>query len=213
MTSKIIASIACLAALTGTAHAGNVDFSIGINLGNRPVAVYEPVYAPAPPPVYAPAPPVRYEPVYASAPRPVYVPAPPPVVIAEPPEFVLSPSLGFYVAIGTPYDLFYAGNRYYLSRNGVWYNGASYQGPWTTVTYRSLPRELRRYPVATIRYQRDRDYRRWCDDDHDQWRSFRPERERREIRQDEKARWREAKWREKEWRKHGRDRWDDDDRD
>ncbi|GLI38155.1 YXWGXW repeat-containing protein [Geobacter hydrogenophilus] len=206
MTSKIIASIACLAALTGTAHAGNVDFSIGINLGNRPVAVsYEPVYAPAPPP--------RYEPVYAPAPQPVYVPAPQPVVIAEPPQFVLSPSLGFYVAMDTPYDLFYAGNRYYLSRNGVWYGGASYRGPWATVAYRSLPRELRRYPVATIRQQRDTDYRRWCNDDHGRWRSFRPEREWRDARREEKARWKEAKWREKEWRKEGRGRWDDRDRD
>jgi len=203
MTRKIAASLICLAALAGTAHAGNVDFSIGINLGNRPVAVsYEPVYAPAPPPV-------RYE--------PVYVPAPQPVVIAEPPQFVLSPSLGFYVAMGTPYDLFYVGNRYYLSRNGAWYGGASFRGPWTTVAYRTLPRELRRYPVAAIRHQRDRDYRQWCNDnDHDRWQSFRPERDRREVRREEKARWKEekarwkeAKWREKEWRKGGRDRWDD----
>lgn len=196
MTKKIVvASLACLALLAGTAHAGNVDFSIGINLGNRPVAVsYEPVYAPAPPPV-------RYE--------PVYVPAPPPVIIAEPPEFVLSPSLGFYVAMDIPYDLFYVGNRYYLSRNGGWYRGASYRGPWDAVEYRSLPRELRRYPVATIRHHRDRDYRHWCDDDHGRWRSFRPEREWREVRREEKARWKEAKWREKEWRRNGRDRWDD----
>lgn len=200
MTRKIAASLACLALLAGTAHAGNVDFSIGINVGNRPVPVsYEPVYAPAPPPV-------RYE--------PVYVPAPQPVVIVEPPQFVLSPSLGFYVAMDIPYDLFYVGNRYYLSRNGAWYGGASYRGPWATVKYRSLPRELRRYPVATIRQHRDRDYRHWCNDnDHRRWQSFRPERDRREVRREEKARWKEAKWQEKEWRKHGRDRRDDRERD
>lgn len=199
MTRKIIASLATLALLAGTAHAGNVDFSIGINLGNRPTTVsYEPIYAPAPPPV-------RHE--------PVYVPAPPPVVIVEPPQFVLSPSLGFYVAMGIPYDLFYVGNRYYLSRDGAWYGGASYRGPWTTVQYRSLPRELRRYPVVTIRHQRDRDYRHWCNDDHGRWRSFRPEGDRREVRREEKARWKEAKWREKEWRKGDRGRWDDRERD
>uniref|UniRef100_A0A831U4D7 Lipoprotein n=1 Tax=Geobacter metallireducens TaxID=28232 RepID=A0A831U4D7_GEOME len=199
MIRKTAASLVCLALLAGTAHAGNVDFSIGINLGTRPTVVsYEPVYAPAPPPV-------RHE--------PVYVPAPPPVVIAEPPAFVLSPSLGFYVAMDIPYDLFYVGNRYYLSRNGGWYQGASYRGPWTTVEYRFLPRELRRYPVATIRRHRDRDYRHWCDDDHGRWRSFRPEREWRTVRKEEKSRWKEAKWREKEWRRHDRDRWDDRERD
>lgn len=199
MTRKIVASLATLALLAGTAHAGNVDFSIGINLGNRPTTVsYEPVYAPAPPLV-------RHE--------PVYVPAPPPVVIVEPPQFVLSPSLGFYVAMGIPYDLFYVGNRYYLSRDGAWYGGASYRGPWTTVQYRSLPRELRRYPVATIRHQRDRDYRHWCNDDHGRWRSFRPDGDRREVRREEKTRWKEAKWREKEWRKGDRGRWDDRERD
>ncbi|WP_298434242.1 hypothetical protein [Geobacter sp.] len=166
MTKKIVATLACLAALAGTAHAGNVDFSLGINLGLPPV-------------------PVRIEPAYA--------PPPPPVVIAEPPRFILSPRLGFYAAVDTPYDLFYAGNRYYLSRGGRWFGGPSYRGPWTVVEYRALPWEIRRYPVEKIRFWREREYRRYRDDDdHGRWRTFRPDGDWRD-RHEERERWREAR--------------------
>ncbi|RNC66034.1 MAG: hypothetical protein ED859_16875 [Desulfuromonadales bacterium] len=185
MMNKIVASVACIAALAGTANAGNVDFSVGINVGSRPTTVrYEPVYAPAPPP---------------------------PVVIAEPPEFVLAPSLGFYAAVGVPYDLFYVGSRYYLSRGNDWYRGASYRGPWVTVEYRSLPWELRRYPVAKIRSYRDQDYRHRCDDDNrGRWGYYRSGRDWR----DEKRRWKEARhWEKEQWKRgkgHGHHEDDDD---
>lgn len=177
MTAKLITTLACVAALAGTAHAGNVDFSVGVNVGIPPV-------------------PVRYEPAY----EPAYAPAPPPVVVAEPPQFILSPRLGFYTAVGTPDDLFYAGNRYYLSRGGRWYRGASYRGPWATVEYRAIPWEIRRYPVERIRFWRDREYRRYCDDDdHGRWRTFRP------------ADWRETRRWKGEHHDHGRWHEDEDD--
>jgi hypothetical protein len=139
-TKRLIVSLATLLTFAaGTALAGNVGFSIGINLGT-PVS-----YAPAPAPVYIPAP-VPVQPL-------------PPVVVSEPPRFVIPQNLGFQVAVGTPYDLFYVGNSYYVCRNNAWYRAPSYRGPWTTVRYRTLPGELRRYPVATIRSYRDIAYR------------------------------------------------------
>ncbi len=105
-------------------------------------------------------------PVYAA---PVY--APPAVVIDEPPEFVAPPALGFYAAVGTPYDLFYAANRYYLCRGNAWYSAPYYNGPWVQVGYRALPWGLRKYPVERIRYMRDEaGY-----DDYNGYRHFRPE--------------------------------------
>ncbi len=135
-------------ALASSALASNVGFSFGINVGNIPA----PVYAP---PVYAP---------------PAY--APPAVVIDEPPEFVAPPTMGFYAAVGTPYDLFYAANRYYLCRGNAWYSAPYYNGPWVQVGYGALPWGLRRYPIARMRYMRDTaGY-----DDYYGYRHFRPER-------------------------------------
>ena len=82
---------------------------------------------------------------------PVPVVAAPPVAVVEPPEFIARPGLGFYVAVGTPNDLFYADNRYYLCRGDAWYEAPYYNGPWISVGYRALPGELRRYPIARLR--------------------------------------------------------------
>ena len=105
-------------------------------------------------------------------PAPVY--APPPVVIDSPPEFVAQPGMGFYAAMGTPYDLFYADNGYYLYRANTWYAAPDYNGPWVQVGYRSIPWGLRRYPMARIRYMRDEGFRHY-DRDNYGYRHFRPE--------------------------------------
>ncbi len=136
-----------VATLASGAHASNVGFNFGLNVGNVPAPVY--------------------------APQPAY--APQPIVIEEPPEFVAQPSMGFYAAVGTPYDLFYAGNRYYLCRGNVWYAAPYYNGPWVQVGYRALPWGLRRYPIAKIRYIRDERCRHYGDDDYNGNRHFRPE--------------------------------------
>ncbi len=78
--------------------------------------------------------------------------------------------MGFYAAVGTPYDLFFAANRYYLCRGNMWYAAPNYNGPWVQVGYRSIPWSLRRYPIARIRYMRDRA----GDDDYYEYRRFRP---------------------------------------
>jgi hypothetical protein len=128
-------------------HASNVDFSVGINIGNQPrVAVPVPVAPPA---------------------TPVY--APPPVVIDEPPEFIAPPELGFYAAVGVPYDLFFVGSRYYLCRGNAWYAAPNYNGPWVSVRYKTLPWSLRRYPSERVRYFRDAGYRHYREGGNPYW--------------------------------------------
>ena len=107
---------------------------------------------------------------------PVPVAVAPPLEVVEPPEFMAQPGLGFYVAVGTPYDLFYAGNRYYTCRGSAWYSAAYYGGPWVSVGYRTLPRELRRYPIAKLRYFRDEWGRHRGDVSYAGYGHFRPER-------------------------------------
>lgn len=117
---------------------------------------------------------------------PAPAPAPPaPVVINEPPEFVMSSDLGFYVAVGVPYDLFCVSGTYYVVRDGVWYRSAHYGGPWRTVPYRQLPPKFRRYQIEKIHAFRDSEYRRYSGDRgryHDHF--FRPAREMKEERKE-----------------------------
>ncbi len=87
------------------------------------------------------------------------IPAPviaaPPVEVVEPPEFVAQPGAGFYVGVGTPYDIYYAGDRYYLYRGNGWYAASYYDGPWASIGYRAVPWQLRRYPIARLHSFRD----------------------------------------------------------
>ena len=94
-----------------------------------------------------------------------------PVVVATPPEFVAPPELGFYVAVGVPYDLFFYGNRYYLSRGNVWYSSEYYNGPWVTTSFRNVPYGLRRLPAERVHYFRDRYYH---NHDRHEFRHFSP---------------------------------------
>jgi len=99
IVSRSLIAVGTVAALAaGSAHAGNVHWSVGIQAPIAPgVSVgtvitdrpYAPVYV-APAPVYVPAPPV-----YVPAPEPVYVPAP--VVYPRPvyaPRVVYAPVWG-----------------------------------------------------------------------------------------------------------------------
>ncbi len=167
--------VIAVATLAPRAHASNVGFNFGVNIGNIPAPVY----------------------------------AAPPVVIEEPPEFVVQPALGLYAAVGTPYDLFYAANRYYLSRGNGWYTAPYYNGPWVQVSYRELPWGLRRYPIARIRYFRDEGCRHNGDDDNYDYRHFRPEWQ---DWRDRQARWEGEKPCAVAHHRHDR-RWENDDDD
>lgn len=108
------------------------------------------------------------------------IPAPvvvaPPVDVVEPPEFVAQPGAGFYVAVGTPYDIFYAGDRYYRCRGNAWYAAPYYNGPWASVGYRAVPWQLRRYPIARLHSFRDEWGRRRGGGYYGGYGHFRPER-------------------------------------
>jgi hypothetical protein len=151
----VLAALVILVAGAATAHAGvNLDVNIGV-----PVPV-----APVPPPVYYPPqpPPPVYYPAEPAPPPAAYYPAQAPpvaqeVVIDEPPQFIFSPNLGFYVSVGTPYDMVYVNNGYYLNRGGYWYFSTSYWGPWNYVQGRRLPSTLHRYRYEQIRQYRDRE--------------------------------------------------------
>jgi hypothetical protein len=189
---KTVIILPCALMVLGTASAKASDFGLNmnINIGNQPrVAPPPAVVVPVP----APRPPVDF-------------------VIEEPPTFIVPQPLGFYVAVGVPYDLFYTGNAYFIYRDNAWYRGRTYNGPWAAVSYRSLPPGLRRQRMDRIRVIRDEEYGRYRDDeDHYGGRRFRPDKEWKHERREEKAEWKEEKRREKEERKwekhhgHGRD--------
>jgi len=84
---------------------------------------------------------------------------PPPLIVRAAPTMVYLPQPALYVAVGIPYDLFFVGGRYYYVRGNDWFWGPGYGGPWTSVTYRSLPPGLRKFKVQRLREFREHEYR------------------------------------------------------
>lgn len=110
--------------------------------------------------------------VVASAPVPAPVPVVVPedaypdegyeaVAVEEAPVFVMPPELGFYVAVGVPYDLFFYNNSYYICRGNLWYSSAYYNGPWTRVYYSNVPYLFNRFPFERVHHFRDTYYGRY----------------------------------------------------
>jgi hypothetical protein len=155
---SIVSLSIVLAAATFTpcAHASNVGFNVGVNISNTP-ARSAPVYV-APPTVER-EPAVAYEEQRAADQEPAVEYDESPLVEQEPPEFIAPPQLGFYLAAGVPYDLFFAGNLYYFCRGNVWYASPYFNGPWAPVHYKKVPYALRRYPFERIHYYRDSYFR------------------------------------------------------
>jgi hypothetical protein len=92
-------------------------------------------------------------------PAPMYVN--PPVVIAAPPVFGRPPQLGFFVAAGVGYDMFFHSNLYYLNSGNGWYASSYYNGPWTTVHYQAVPYVIKKHKIKKIHYYRDNSYRHY----------------------------------------------------
>ena len=113
----------------------------------------------------------------------------PPIVISQPPDFLYPPELGFGVAVGVPYDMFYLSGIYYVNREGDWYRTSYYGGSWVKIRHRELPSELRQYKIARIREFRDREYRSYMRDrNHYRGKSFRPDNKGKEEHRDLKER-------------------------
>ncbi len=70
------------------------------------------------------------------------------------------PALGFFVSYGSPFDIIFLDNFYYLHRYGHWYRSSSYGGPWIVINSYRVPPRIRKYPWRTIYQYRDREYRR-----------------------------------------------------
>ena len=112
----------------------------------------------------------------------------PAIAIPQPPDFIYPAELGFGVAVGVPYDMFYNNGIYYVFRGGGWYQTSAYGGSWIKVRHRELPPELRRYKIAKIHEFRDREYRVYSRDRvHYRGKRFTPVSEVREERRDVKA--------------------------
>jgi len=98
------------------------------------------------------------------------------VNVGEPPVFIAPPSLGFYVAVGVPYDMFLIDTNYYMYRGGGWYVSSGYNGPWAVVQYNRLPRSLRSHKYKQIIIIRDQEYRNYRQDqNHYRGKQYRPE--------------------------------------
>ena len=131
MTRLMINALAIPLTLCATqSHAGNVGVDIHLGI-------------PAPPVVMVPRPAYRQPPAFS---------------FNETPEFIYSPFLRFSMAIGSPYDLFYDNNHYYIFYEGSWHRSSQLNGPWTIVNYRSLPPDFRRHKIDKIRRYRDKEY-------------------------------------------------------
>lgn len=165
-----------LAFSASAASAGNVGVDLNLHLGNQPQVVVPAPVAPLPAPV---------------------------VDIDEDVNFVYPSQLGFYVAVGIPYDLFYVRNSYYLFRDGRWFRASGSHGPWMGMPRRDLPPGLRRHDIERIRACRNAEYDIYRhDEDHYHGRHFMMGRDDwKQYRKAEKEHWKEAKHEEKEYQK------------
>lgn len=116
---------------------------------------------------------------------PVHVPQP--FVLTAPPQFIFPQALGIYVAVDVPYDIFYTGSTYYLFKDQQWHRAPYYNGPWRQINRHDLPPGLRKHKYERLRHYRDEEYRRYQADQHNyRGRHFKPEKEWKEERKQEK---------------------------
>ncbi|HLO25773.1 MAG TPA: hypothetical protein VK187_06650 [Geobacteraceae bacterium] len=197
----VLATALVPAALTlgaSAACAGNVGVDLNLHLGNQPQQVV------------VPAPVIVQQ-------APVVVQQAPIFSIEQDVNFVYPAQLGFFVAVGVPYDLFYVQNSYYLCRDGRWFRAPGSHGPWAAAQYSELPPGLRRHKLERIRQYRRAEYdvyRRDRDHYHgkhfmtgkDEWKAYRKEEKeyRKEAKHEEKDYRKEMKRAEKEERKQHR---------
>jgi hypothetical protein len=76
------------------------------------------------------------------------------------PNFIMLPDQGFSVAVGSPYDIVFYGNYYYICQDGSWYRSSNYRGPWRYMRRNDLPSRIRKNRLEDIRRYRDAEYSR-----------------------------------------------------
>ncbi len=112
----------------------------------------------------------------AAPPQPAAVAPPSEIYPDEAPQFIYSPELDMYVAVGIPYDLVYTGSGYFYFYGGRWYRGPYYTGPWVLAPRGYYPPALLRYRIGQIRHYREVEFRRYnYDRAHYRGRFYRPE--------------------------------------
>lgn len=87
-----------------------------------------------------------------------------PIVVRERPMFLAPAELGFHVAVGVPYDMFFIGGSYYVCKNHHWYRGSNYNGPWKGIGPKHLPHGLAKKRYRDIIRVRDAEYVRYKKD-------------------------------------------------
>ena len=109
------------------------------------------------------------------------------IVLDGAPMFIFPASLGFYVAVGIPYDMFFIDSNYYIYRHSAWYVSANYNGPWTGIHYKRLPWGLRKHDYRRIIRVRDEEYRNYQQNrDHYRGKKYRPAEQKRKQENKEK---------------------------
>lgn len=84
----------------------------------------------------------------------INVPAPM-VALPAPPHMVWLPGPQVYIAFGSPHQIFFDDDNYYLYDHDAWYVGPGYGGPWARTNMNHLPPGLRKH-----RHEQWDDYQR-----------------------------------------------------
>jgi hypothetical protein len=91
----------------------------------------------------------------------------PVIALPAPPHMVWLPSPHVYIAFGSPHQIFFDDDNYYLYDHDVWYIGPGYGGPWARTQVNRLPPGLRKHRHEHWDdYQRQAQPRYRADDDH-----------------------------------------------
>jgi hypothetical protein len=76
------------------------------------------------------------------------------------PDFIYLDDYGFYTSYGSPYDMIFLDNSYFLFWEGIWYYSPFYYGPWVVIRDYDLPYRIRMHRWHDIRRYRDTQYGR-----------------------------------------------------
>jgi len=77
----------------------------------------------------------------------IKIPAPPipKIVLPAPPPMIWLPTPQIHVAYDSPYPIFHHERNYYLHHDDIWYIGPSYNGPWSLIKGKQVPKGLRKF--------------------------------------------------------------------